>query len=190
MAEVPWGLRAWMVVVIVGRELLVTALRSFIEDRGSDFSAKMSGKLKMVLQCVAAGACLFYLSYDAPQTQTCGRLVLVAAGGVRLVGGGLDGLLRRGLHPRRGAIVAGVELACDCLAARFLACTPLPDQPCREPDTRPQPSVSRSRPACVAWSVGWSAAVGGSGGPSLPYQPRRPVPWHAIDLAGDPLSTS
>jgi CDP-diacylglycerol--glycerol-3-phosphate 3-phosphatidyltransferase len=68
MSEVPWGLRAWMVVVIVGRELLVTALRSFIEDRGSDFSAKMSGKLKMVLQCVAAGVCLFYLSYDPPQT--------------------------------------------------------------------------------------------------------------------------
>jgi CDP-diacylglycerol---glycerol-3-phosphate 3-phosphatidyltransferase len=68
MTEVPWGLRAWMVVVIVGRELLVTALRSFIEDRGSDFSAKMSGKLKMVLQCIAAGVCLFYLSYDPPQT--------------------------------------------------------------------------------------------------------------------------
>lgn len=63
MLETPWGLRAWMVVVIVGRELLVTALRSFIEDKGGDFSAKMSGKLKMVLQCVAAGACLFYLDY-------------------------------------------------------------------------------------------------------------------------------
>ena len=70
MNEVPWGLRAWMLVVIVGRELLVTALRSFIEDRGSDFSAKMSGKLKMVLQCIAAGVCLFYLSYDPPQTKT------------------------------------------------------------------------------------------------------------------------
>ena len=69
MAEAPWGLRAWMVVVIVGRELLVTALRSFIEDRGADFSAKLSGKLKMVLQCLAAGVCLFYLSYDAPQTE-------------------------------------------------------------------------------------------------------------------------
>jgi CDP-diacylglycerol--glycerol-3-phosphate 3-phosphatidyltransferase len=69
MAEVPWGLRPWMVVAIVGRELLVTALRSFMEDRGSDFSAKMSGKLKMVLQCVAAGVCLFYLSYDVPQTE-------------------------------------------------------------------------------------------------------------------------
>ena len=69
MHTVPGGLRPWMVVVIVGRELLVTALRSFIEDRGSDFSAKMSGKLKMVLQCVAAGVCLFYLSYEAPQTK-------------------------------------------------------------------------------------------------------------------------
>ena len=46
-------IRGGRVVVIVGRELLVTALRSFMEERGSDFSAKMSGKLKMVLQCAA-----------------------------------------------------------------------------------------------------------------------------------------
>jgi CDP-diacylglycerol--glycerol-3-phosphate 3-phosphatidyltransferase len=61
MREVAYGLRAWMVVVIVGRELLVTALRSFIEQQGSDFSAKMAGKVKMFLQCVAAGVCLGYL---------------------------------------------------------------------------------------------------------------------------------
>lgn len=67
MIKVPFGLRPWMVVVVVGRELLVTALRSFIEDRGSDFSAKMSGKLKMVLQCIAAGTCLFYLYKHQPQ---------------------------------------------------------------------------------------------------------------------------
>ncbi len=63
MIEEPWGPRAWMVVVIVGRELLVTALRSFLEERGSDFSANMSGKLKMVLQCIAAGVSLFYLHW-------------------------------------------------------------------------------------------------------------------------------
>jgi CDP-diacylglycerol---glycerol-3-phosphate 3-phosphatidyltransferase len=63
MAREPWGLKPWMVVVIVGRELLVTALRSFIEDRGADFSANVSGKLKMVLQCVAAPACLYFLSF-------------------------------------------------------------------------------------------------------------------------------
>ena len=56
-----WGLRPWMVVLVIGRELLVTALRSFLEQRGADFSATMSGKLKMVLQCAAAGACLLYL---------------------------------------------------------------------------------------------------------------------------------
>ncbi|MCA9215825.1 MAG: CDP-diacylglycerol--glycerol-3-phosphate 3-phosphatidyltransferase [Planctomycetales bacterium] len=44
----------WMTVVIVGRELLVTALRSFLEQQGGDFSAKMAGKLKMVFQCAAA----------------------------------------------------------------------------------------------------------------------------------------
>ncbi len=58
-----------MVVVIVGRELLVTALRSFIEDQGGDFSAKWSGKLKMVLQCVAAPVCLFYLDYTVVKSE-------------------------------------------------------------------------------------------------------------------------
>jgi CDP-diacylglycerol--glycerol-3-phosphate 3-phosphatidyltransferase len=64
-------LQAWMVVVIVGRELLVTALRSFLEQRGADFSAVMSGKLKMGAQCLAAGTALFFLSYTTnPATQT------------------------------------------------------------------------------------------------------------------------
>jgi len=58
--------QAWMVVVIVGRELLVTALRSFLEQQGADFSASMSGKLKMVVQCIAAGSSLFLLSYSDP----------------------------------------------------------------------------------------------------------------------------
>jgi CDP-diacylglycerol--glycerol-3-phosphate 3-phosphatidyltransferase len=58
-------LRPWMAAVIVGRELLVTALRSYLEGEGADFSASFSGKLKMVMQCIAAGAALFYLSYGA-----------------------------------------------------------------------------------------------------------------------------
>jgi CDP-diacylglycerol---glycerol-3-phosphate 3-phosphatidyltransferase len=83
MVATPLGLQPWMVVVIVGRELLVTALRSFIEERGSDFSAKWSGKIKMVLQCVTAAVCLFYLSYphplgESPQPYWC-WLLLVAS---------------------------------------------------------------------------------------------------------------
>ncbi len=63
--EMQHYLPAWMVVVIVGRELLVTALRSFLEQQGADFSANMAGKLKMVLQCVAIGVALYFLSYAA-----------------------------------------------------------------------------------------------------------------------------
>jgi len=71
LAAVPESeVRAWMAVVIMGRELLVTALRGFLEERGSDFSASMSGKLKMVVQCLAVGFSLFYLSYlDTPDVQ-------------------------------------------------------------------------------------------------------------------------
>ena len=44
-----------MATVILARERAVTALRSFIEQHGGDFSAKWAGKWKMVFQCLAAG---------------------------------------------------------------------------------------------------------------------------------------
>ncbi|MEX0711450.1 MAG: CDP-diacylglycerol--glycerol-3-phosphate 3-phosphatidyltransferase [Pirellulales bacterium] len=62
VADPQSGVQAWMAVLIVGRELLITALRSFLEQQGSDFSASLSGKLKMIFQCIAAGLSLFYLS--------------------------------------------------------------------------------------------------------------------------------
>jgi len=68
-AEPESGIAAWMAVVVVGRELLVTALRGFIEQQGGDFSAKMAGKLKMVFQCVAGGfglGALMYANGTAP----------------------------------------------------------------------------------------------------------------------------
>jgi CDP-diacylglycerol--glycerol-3-phosphate 3-phosphatidyltransferase len=53
-----------MAVTVLSRELLVTALRSVIEKEGGDFSAVMSGKLKMVFQCAAAVASLVALSWS------------------------------------------------------------------------------------------------------------------------------
>ena len=67
-AEPASGIAAWMAVVVVGRELLVTALRSFIEQSGGDFSANLSGKLKMVLQCAAVVASLLALMYGRHAT--------------------------------------------------------------------------------------------------------------------------
>jgi CDP-diacylglycerol--glycerol-3-phosphate 3-phosphatidyltransferase len=54
---------AWMAVIVIARELLVTLLRSFFEEHGFDFSAKWSGKWKMVFQCAAVAASLWRLWY-------------------------------------------------------------------------------------------------------------------------------
>ncbi len=43
----------WMALVVVVRELVVTAVRAEMERIGRDFSAALVGKLKMVLQCAA-----------------------------------------------------------------------------------------------------------------------------------------
>jgi CDP-diacylglycerol---glycerol-3-phosphate 3-phosphatidyltransferase len=45
------GLVAWMVTLVVARELVITGLRSFMENRGATFGADWLGKIKMVLQC-------------------------------------------------------------------------------------------------------------------------------------------
>ncbi len=57
------GVNGWMVIAVVGREMFVTGLRSFLEQHGRDFSAVWSGKIKMALQCLAVFVAL--LSLDA-----------------------------------------------------------------------------------------------------------------------------
>lgn len=56
------GVSAWMTLIIVGREMFVTNLRVFLEKRGIDFSAKWSGKIKMLLQCIAVPTALLAMS--------------------------------------------------------------------------------------------------------------------------------
>ena len=53
----------WMVTVVVTRELVVTSLRSFIENRGGSFGAAWPGKLKMGLQCAALLAVFLYFCW-------------------------------------------------------------------------------------------------------------------------------
>jgi CDP-diacylglycerol--glycerol-3-phosphate 3-phosphatidyltransferase len=47
------GILAWMVTLVVARELIITGLRSFFESQSAAFGADWLGKLKMVLQCAA-----------------------------------------------------------------------------------------------------------------------------------------
>ena len=57
------GITPWIATVVVTRELLVTSLRSFIENRGGNFGATWPGKLKMGLQCAALIAIFLFLAY-------------------------------------------------------------------------------------------------------------------------------
>lgn len=63
------GVTAWMTVIVIGREIFITSLRSFLESEGKDFSAAWSGKIKMVLQCAAVAASLLYLGYGRDSAQ-------------------------------------------------------------------------------------------------------------------------
>jgi CDP-diacylglycerol--glycerol-3-phosphate 3-phosphatidyltransferase len=59
------AVQAWMVVVVLAREFLVTAIRGYSESRGLAFHATVYGKIKMFLQSVAICAVLFQLA-NAP----------------------------------------------------------------------------------------------------------------------------
>ena len=54
---------AWMVVVIVGRELAITGLRSMAVSEGKVISADELGKKKMVFQIVAILGLLLHYEY-------------------------------------------------------------------------------------------------------------------------------
>ncbi len=80
LAAVPNSpIQPWMAALVTGRELLVTALRSFLEKHRQDFSANMSGKLKMVFQCAAAVATMMFLRLAQLHLPT-GWLALAASG--------------------------------------------------------------------------------------------------------------
>lgn len=73
------GLAAWMVTVIIARELLIQGLRSHLEARGEAFGAKLAGKLKTTAQCLAVAAILAALALRPGPNWLLGRDVLIWA---------------------------------------------------------------------------------------------------------------
>lgn len=73
------GVSAWMVVVIIARELLITSLRGLCESKGIDFAASQAGKLKMIAQSVAVPAILLLLWLAAAHPDRIDDSMLVRA---------------------------------------------------------------------------------------------------------------
>lgn len=61
LAVLPWArgwFPAWIVVIVLAREFLVTGIRGYVESLGKEFPADWFGKVKMIVQCVAIAAVL------------------------------------------------------------------------------------------------------------------------------------
>lgn len=58
---------AWVTVLIIAREFLVTGLRGFVESKGHAFGASILGKAKMLVQCATIAWVLLALGNLAEQ---------------------------------------------------------------------------------------------------------------------------
>jgi CDP-diacylglycerol--glycerol-3-phosphate 3-phosphatidyltransferase len=67
---------AWMVAVIVGREIMVTGLRAIAAAEGEVMAADELGKYKMALQCIALQGLLIHYTWWHIDFFAAGMLVL------------------------------------------------------------------------------------------------------------------
>ncbi|MDJ0852547.1 MAG: CDP-diacylglycerol--glycerol-3-phosphate 3-phosphatidyltransferase [Myxococcota bacterium] len=86
MGRIPiWA--TWMVVVIVGRELAVTGLRSLASAGGQVMAASWLGKVKTLSQNIAIGALLFHFPQAGLPAHEIGMGFLALATGLTLASG-------------------------------------------------------------------------------------------------------
>jgi len=62
------GVLPWMVIVVIGRELLVTSVRATIEAERTAFGADWGGKIKMLVQCVTVPVCFGNAAIESCRT--------------------------------------------------------------------------------------------------------------------------
>jgi CDP-diacylglycerol--glycerol-3-phosphate 3-phosphatidyltransferase len=78
LASLHW-IPAWMVCIIVGRELAVTGLRNIIAEKGEDISASWLGKYKTGFQIAAIIPLIFHYQYFGINLNAIGYFFLIGA---------------------------------------------------------------------------------------------------------------
>ena len=78
------GMVPWIVATVIGRELLITGVRGYVESLGHKFGADWFGKLKTVLQCAALAIILAARSIDGREwsSELMGQVVVLQYGTV------------------------------------------------------------------------------------------------------------
>ncbi len=70
---------AWIVCIIIGRELAVTGLRNIIAEKGEDVSASILGKYKIGFQIAAIIPLMFHFPYFGIDLNAIGTIFLWGA---------------------------------------------------------------------------------------------------------------
>lgn len=86
LVSLQW-LAAWIVILIIARELVVTGVRSMAAERGMVIAADIWGKLKTVLQDVAIVPLALHYSWLGIEFQYWGERLMYAALFVTLLSG-------------------------------------------------------------------------------------------------------
>lgn len=114
LSAIHWGrelVPPWIVVAILAREFIVTALRGYMERKGHEFGADPAGKVKMIVQCAAIPAVLLHriledgLGPEWPAMMKSARIfavVLVWAALLITVWSGIGYVRKSAIHLRVG----------------------------------------------------------------------------------------
>lgn len=102
---------AWVAVVVITRELLVTTLRAQVEQSGTAFVTSFAGKAKMTLQCLAILASLLVLAAGGSTGDALGRATtaLVWAAAAATVYSAAEYVRAATAHPRSDDPCGGGE---------------------------------------------------------------------------------
>lgn len=83
-----WGVPAWVVIIIIGREIAVTGMRAIAAEMGEVVAADKLGKAKTLAQSLSVGFLIFHYPFFGIDVRPIGQILLYVALALTVVSGG------------------------------------------------------------------------------------------------------
>jgi len=83
-----WGVPAWVVIIIMGREMAVTGMRAIAAEMGEVVAADKLGKAKTLTQSLSVGFLIFHYPFFGIDVRPIGIVLLYIALALTVVSGG------------------------------------------------------------------------------------------------------